>query len=162
MPSGIAAADWISHHARYTPSAEAAHDLASQRRFSYAQLDERVSRAALWLGTVFRVARGDRVAVLSRNDTDVFELQFACRRLGAIFVPHGERPELKSGMAGLYKLLGLPVIPVALDSGLYSPKGSFVKRAGMVRMKVGEAIPPGLPRAEIEARVFAAINALNG
>jgi 1-acyl-sn-glycerol-3-phosphate acyltransferase len=77
-------------------------------------------------------------------------------------VPHGERPELKSGMAGLYKLLGLPVIPVAVDSGLYAPKGSFIKQPGKVRMKVGEAIPPGLPRDEIEARVHAAINALNG
>ncbi len=77
-------------------------------------------------------------------------------------VPHGERPPLKAGLAGLYKLLGLPVIPVALDSGLYSPKGSFLKRAGVVRMKVGEPIPPGLPREEIEARVHAAINALNG
>jgi 1-acyl-sn-glycerol-3-phosphate acyltransferase len=77
-------------------------------------------------------------------------------------VPHGERPELKSGMAGLYKLLGLPVIPVALDSGLYAPKGSFIKKAGVVRMKVGEAIPPGLPREEIEALVHAAINVLNG
>lgn len=97
LPSGIAAADWIAHHARYTPSAEAAHDLASQRSFTYAQLDERVRRAALWLSTVFRIARGDRVAVLSRNDTDVFELQFACHRLGAVFVPLNWRlavPEL--------------------------------------------------------------------
>ena len=97
LPSGIAAADWITHHARYTPLAEAAHDLASRRRFTYAQLDERVRRAALWLGAAFRIARGDRVAVLSRNDTDVFELQFACRRLGAVFVPLNWRlavPEL--------------------------------------------------------------------
>src|SRR5690606_11152642 len=32
-------------------------------------------------------------------------------------VPHGERPALRSGFAGLYKLLGLPVVPVAIDSG---------------------------------------------
>jgi 1-acyl-sn-glycerol-3-phosphate acyltransferase len=77
-------------------------------------------------------------------------------------VAHGEQPPLKAGLAGLYKLLGLPVIPVALDSGLYMPKGSFIKKAGVVRMKVGETIPPGLPREEVEARVHAAINALNG
>lgn len=97
MPSGIAAADWISHHARYTPLAEAAHDLSSHRRFTYAQFDERVTRAALWLRSAFGISPGDRVAVLSRNDTDVFELQFACRRLGAIFVPLNWRlavPEL--------------------------------------------------------------------
>jgi fatty-acyl-CoA synthase len=87
LPSGIPAADWISHHARYAPGAEAAHDLSSRRHFTYEQLDNRVTSAALWLRNVFRIARGDRVAVLSRNDTDVFELQFACHRLGAIFVP---------------------------------------------------------------------------
>ena len=77
-------------------------------------------------------------------------------------VPHGESPALRAGMAGLYRLLGLPIVPIALDSGRYSPKGSFLKRAGVVRMKVGETIPPGLKREEVEARVHAAINALNG
>jgi fatty-acyl-CoA synthase len=98
MPSGIPAADWISHHARYTPSAEAAHDLNSGRRFTYAQFDERITRAALWLNRAFAIGTGDRVAVLSLNDTDVFELQFACHRLGAIFLPLNWRlavPELQ-------------------------------------------------------------------
>jgi fatty-acyl-CoA synthase len=97
MASGIPAADWISHHARFTPGAEAAHDLSSGRHFTYAQLDQRVTRAAVWLRTTFGTERGDRVAVLSLNDTDVFELQFACRRLGAIFLPLNWRlavPEL--------------------------------------------------------------------
>jgi 1-acyl-sn-glycerol-3-phosphate acyltransferase len=75
-------------------------------------------------------------------------------------VPHGQRPPLRAGLAGLYKILGLPVIPVALDSGKVWPKG-FVKRAGIVTMKVGAEIPAGLPREELEARVHAAINALN-
>ena len=33
------------------------------------------------------VAAGDRVAVLCMNDSDVFELQFACQRVGAVFLP---------------------------------------------------------------------------
>jgi 1-acyl-sn-glycerol-3-phosphate acyltransferase len=76
-------------------------------------------------------------------------------------VAHGERPELKAGLAGLYKILGLPVIPVALDAGIAWPKG-LIKRPGKVTMLVGEPIPPGLSREEIEARVHAAINVLNG
>ena len=98
MPSGIVAEDWIAHHACFAPRSEAAHDLASGRRFTYAAFDERITRAALWLRDVFGVERGDRVAVLSMNDTDVFELQFACRRLGAIFLPLNWRlavPELE-------------------------------------------------------------------
>ncbi len=74
-------------------------------------------------------------------------------------VPHDTQPELRSGFAGLYKLLGLPVVPVAIDSGpLYH---RVWKRRGTIRISAGEPIPPGLPRAEIEARVHAAINALN-
>lgn len=75
-------------------------------------------------------------------------------------VPHGEQPELRAGLAGLYKILGLPVIPVALDSGKLWPRG-FVKRPGIVTLSVGAEIPPGLPREDIEARVHKAINALN-
>ncbi len=98
MTSGIPAEDWIAHHARFAPWAEASHDLASNRRFTYEQLDRRVQRVALWLRASFGVKQGDRIAVLSHNDTDVFELQFACRRLGAIFLPLNWRlavPELE-------------------------------------------------------------------
>lgn len=73
--------------------------------------------------------------------------------------PHGEPGNLQAGFAGLYKLIGLPVVPVAVNSGpLYH---RFWKRSGTITYRVGEMIPPGLPRAEIEARVTAAINALN-
>ncbi len=74
-------------------------------------------------------------------------------------VPHGEWHNLQAGFAGLYKLLGLPVIPVAVNSGpLYHRRW---KRPGRITYRFGEPIPPGLPRMEVEARVMAAINALN-
>jgi 1-acyl-sn-glycerol-3-phosphate acyltransferase len=74
-------------------------------------------------------------------------------------VPHGTRMPLQAGFAGLYKLLGLPVVPVAVDSGvLYH---HWIKRPGTITLQFGTPIEPGLPRAEIEARVTAAINALN-
>jgi 1-acyl-sn-glycerol-3-phosphate acyltransferase len=71
----------------------------------------------------------------------------------------GQSPELKSGFAALYRALGLPVVPVAVDSGRLWGRG-LVHEAGTVTFKVGEEIPAGLPRKEIEARVHAAINAL--
>jgi 1-acyl-sn-glycerol-3-phosphate acyltransferase len=74
-------------------------------------------------------------------------------------VPVGETPQLKSGFAALYRALGLPVVPVATDSGRLWGRG-FVHRGGTVTLKVGETIPPGLKREEVEARVHAAINAL--
>ncbi len=76
-------------------------------------------------------------------------------------VPHGEAPPLQSGFAGLYGLLRLPVVPIAVDSGRVSPRGKFLKRGGTITYKVGEVLPPGLDRREAEARVHAAINALN-
>jgi 1-acyl-sn-glycerol-3-phosphate acyltransferase len=76
-------------------------------------------------------------------------------------VPHGQRPPLQSGFAGLYKMLKTPVIPVAIDSGRLSPRNSFLKRPGTITFRVGDMIPAGLPRDEVEARVHAAINALN-
>jgi len=74
-------------------------------------------------------------------------------------VPPGGSPPLQSGFAGLYKLLGLQVIPVAVDSGrLYH---RLWKRSGTITYRIGEPVPAGLPRAEAEARVHAAMNALN-
>lgn len=75
-------------------------------------------------------------------------------------VAPGEQPPLEPGFAGLYRALGLPVVPVALDSGRVWPRRAFVKRPGIVTMRFGDPIPPGLPRREVEARVHAAINAL--
>ena len=74
-------------------------------------------------------------------------------------VAHGGPAPLQAGFAGVYKLLGLPVVPIAVDSGpLYHRRW---KRPGTITYRVGEKIEAGLPRAEIEARVTSAINALN-
>lgn len=74
-------------------------------------------------------------------------------------VPHGEDRALQSGFAGLYKMLGLPVVPVAVNSGPVYHR--ILKKPGRITYRFGEPIPPGLPRAEVEARVREAINALN-
>lgn len=72
-------------------------------------------------------------------------------------VPPGSAPPLRSGFAGLYRMLGLPVVPIAIDSGRLWSKG-LLKRSGTVHFRIGEPIPPGLEREDIEARVHAAIN----
>jgi len=71
----------------------------------------------------------------------------------------GEQPEIKPGFAALYRALGLPVVPVAMNSGRLWGRG-LVHRPGTVTFKVGDTIPPGLKRDEIERQVHAAINAL--
>jgi 1-acyl-sn-glycerol-3-phosphate acyltransferase len=75
-------------------------------------------------------------------------------------VPHGGPAPLQAGFAGIYKLLGVPVVPVAVNSGpLYH---RLWKRSGVITYRFGEMIPAGLPRDEAEAKVQAAMNALNG
>jgi 1-acyl-sn-glycerol-3-phosphate acyltransferase len=76
-------------------------------------------------------------------------------------VAPGSRPPLQSGFAGLYKLINLPVVPIAVNSGTLSPRKTGIWKSGTITYKVGEELPTGLPREEIEARVHAAINALN-
>ena len=78
---------------------------------------------------------------------------------GTRVVP-GERPPIKSGFAGLYRLLAMPTVPVAVDSGRLWPKRGL-KQAGVITFRFGEVIPPGLGREIIEERVHAAINALD-
>ena len=90
--------DWIAHHGRRNPGKIALVDLAGGRRLSYGELDARVSRLAGHLRDALKVKRGDRVAVLALNTTDTMEVQFACFRLGAIFLPLNNRltvPELQ-------------------------------------------------------------------
>ncbi len=48
--------DWIAHFGRRTPDKVAAVDLASERRFTYAQFDARISRLAAHLRSQLEVA----------------------------------------------------------------------------------------------------------
>ena len=89
--------DWIAHFGRRTPDKPAVVDLASERSFTYAQFDARISRVAAHLRQL-GIKRGDRVAVLALNTTDTLEVQFACGRIGAVFLPLNTRltaPELQ-------------------------------------------------------------------
>ena len=75
-------------------------------------------------------------------------------------VRHGTSPSIRSGFAGVYALLGQPVVPVAVDSGRLRAAG-WIRLPGTIRYCVGATIPPGLPREEAQAQAHAAINALN-
>ena len=92
------ALDWIKHHTEFSPNKLAAYDLASARRFTYQEYNARIEKVASFLNRSLGVQAGDRVAVLCYNDSDMFELQFACQRLAAIFLPINWRlaiPELE-------------------------------------------------------------------
>jgi len=79
--------DWLAYYAQYDPGRLAAVDIATQRRLTYGQFNDRATRLATALRERYGVERGDRVAFLAHNSTDHFETMFACWKLGAIFVP---------------------------------------------------------------------------
>ncbi len=58
----------------------------------------------------------------------------------------GQRADYHVGVAALYKALGLPVVPVALNSGLFWGRQSFLRRPGVITVQFLPPIPPGLPR----------------
>ncbi len=79
--------DCIAHHALRRPESLAATDLASGQHYTYAAFDARVSHMAGWFQGRTGIGSGDRIAVLAPNTVDTFAVQFACGRIGAIFVP---------------------------------------------------------------------------
>jgi len=79
--------DWAAKHASSHPDKIAFVDDHSSRTFTYHQLDRRIEAVAAWLRHGRSVRAGDRVATLAHNSTNVLEVQFACQRIGAIFVP---------------------------------------------------------------------------
>ncbi len=83
----------------------------------------------------------------------------AAQQRPILIFPEGTRvaPGVKGrylpGVAGLYRHLGLPVVPVALDSGLLWGRNALVKKPGTVTFQFLPAIPPGLDRAALMARL---------
>ncbi len=60
--------------------------------------------------------------------------------------PVGSELPYQVGTAALYRQLGVPVVPVALNSGLFWGRRKFVKWPGVIDVEVLEPIPPGLKR----------------
>ena len=78
--------------------------------------------------------------------------------------PPGSRRPYHSGIAMLYGALGVPVVPVALNSGLFWGRRAFTKRPGTVTIEFLAPIAAGLDRkrfmAELENRIETATDAL--
>ncbi|MDB5735624.1 MAG: phospholipid/glycerol acyltransferase [Alphaproteobacteria bacterium] len=120
----------------------------------------------LWKGAAIAIDRKSGASAL-RKMSDEARAALAQGRPVLIF-PEGTRkqpgdaPDYKPGVAGLYGQLGVPCIPVALNSGAYWT--GFRKRPGTIVLEFLPAIPPGLKRAEfmatLERRIETATAAL--
>ena len=89
----------------------------------------------------------------------------AARGCRIVIYPEGTRkapladPDYRQGIVRMYEALGVPVIPVALNSGLYWGRNSLVMWPGTARAKFLPAIMPGLPAAEFAERLKTVIEA---
>ena len=76
----------------------------------------------------------------------------------------GDKLPYHSGVAMLYGALKLPVVPIALNSGLFWRRRGFAKKAGTLTLEALPAIAPGMDRkafmALLESRIEAASDRL--
>ncbi|MBI2235732.1 MAG: 1-acyl-sn-glycerol-3-phosphate acyltransferase [Magnetospirillum sp.] len=76
----------------------------------------------------------------------------------------GTRLPYHSGVAMLYGSMGTPVVPVALNSGMFWGRRSFLKRPGTITVEFLPVIAPGMDRkafmAELERRIETATDRL--
>jgi fatty-acyl-CoA synthase len=78
--------DWLQRRSEFLPDKEAVIDLASERRFTYRQFNERTNRLANALKEKWGVRKGDRIAIIARNCPEFLEAHYATGKLGAILV----------------------------------------------------------------------------
>jgi len=124
------------------------------------------------------MARAGAIAIDRRSGAAALRAMLAAaRRVAAerrpiVIYPQGTRvvpgttAPYQPGVYALYQALSLPLVPAAVNSGLYWGRRSFVKRPGRITIKFLEPIPPGWPRrqlmAELEQRIETATAALEG
>lgn len=80
-----------------------------------------------------------------------------------VIMPEGTRrapddpPDYKPGAAALYAKLGVPCVPFGLNSGLFWPRRSFLRKPGTIVISFLPPIPAGLDRKTFQSRLQTAI-----
>ena len=132
-----------------------------------------LKRELLWVPFYgWYAARAGSIAIDRRGGAGALRRMVAVARRAAaagrpiVIFPEGTRTApgrrlaYQPGVAALYQALALPVVPAAVNSGLYWGRRAFLKRPGRIVLEFLEPIPPGLPRRELmpllEARIEAA------
>lgn len=122
------------------------------------------------------IARGGAIAIDRKAGASALKLMIQgaqdrlARGQNVVIFPEGTRSApgkpgtYHPGVAALYKGVDAPLVPVALNSGLFWQRRSFLKRPGRITVEFLPAIEPGLERrafmAELQSRIENATNAL--
>ncbi len=118
-------------------------------------------------GTI-AVDRGGQASAMRKLIADARDRLVRPRQL--LIFPEGTRrapgapPDYKPGVAGIYRELNVPCVPVATNTGLHVDASGVVRSKGVVVYEILEPIPPGLKRADfmriLQERIETASNAL--
>jgi 1-acyl-sn-glycerol-3-phosphate acyltransferase len=68
--------------------------------------------------------------------------------------PVGADPEYKYGVARLYEELDVPVVPIAMNPGLFWPRRKLMRYPGVIRVRILEPIQPGMAAEEFFGRLI--------
>ncbi len=115
----------------------------------------------LWRAGLIPVDRSGGAGALKKMVADAKQAAAAGRPIvifpdGTRVAPDAHRP-YQPGVAALYGQLGIPVVPCALNSGLFWGRRSFAKRPGTIVLEFLPAIAPGKPRKVFLAELEQAI-----
>lgn len=99
--------------------------------------------------TLKRLVRSVRAAVTAGRQVVIYPE--GTRR------PVGAEPEYKGGIAVLYRDSKVPVVPVALNTGLFWPRNTLWRHAGTAVVEFLPPIQPGLGMSEFQTRLVTAI-----
>lgn len=104
----------------------------------------------LWRMEMIAIDRSAGASTIKKIVRDA-KTELAKNRSIVIF-PEGTRKrpgapaDYQPGILALYKQLNVPVVPIALNSGIFWGKDAFLKRPGTIVMEFLPAIPPGLDK----------------
>jgi 1-acyl-sn-glycerol-3-phosphate acyltransferase len=129
-----------------------------------------LKRELMWIPVfgLFLVKAG--MIAVDRNSS-VRSLKDMTRRAGAevrrgrqlIIFPEGTRrpvdapPRYKHGVGQVYVDSGVTCLPVALNSGLFWPRRTFMRYPGTIVVEFLDPLPPGLTRDQFNAQAAAVI-----
>ncbi|MFV0279454.1 MAG: lysophospholipid acyltransferase family protein [Rhodoblastus sp.] len=115
----------------------------------------------LWAVDQISINRASGSTALNQVTNGVAEFLKLKRRI--ILFPEGTRravgapPNYKYGVTHIYTTLNARVVPVALNTGLYWPRRSFLRNPGVAVIEFLPAIEPGLSKDEFSQRLQEAV-----
>ena len=133
--------DWLAKQADLRPDKVALVDAATNRRYTYPEFHLRAGRFAEFVRREWRLAPGERIALLAHNSSDYFEILWGCAKAETILVCLNWR----LAVAELETILR-DATPTAL---IYDPAFAdaalvLQERLGLERLMVlGGEVPPG-------------------